>query len=68
MNGLASFKICRCCGTEHGLRRRVCRQCKVLAIWDKPTAEQQAEHDASINAREALIQKLTDARTEQVFA
>lgn len=57
---MATFKICRCCSTKVSLRKRICPVCKVPAIWDRPTDEQQAAHDADWQRRVAFMNKLLE--------
>lgn len=52
------IKICRCCGTKAHLRKRVCPQCKVPAIWDRATPEQQAAHDEEIRRRVEFAERM----------
>lgn len=40
------MKICLCCGTMHGSKKRVCRVCKVPALWRPLTETEQADLDA----------------------
>ena len=58
MAHVATFKVCRCCGSKASLRKRVCNRCGVPAIWDKATPEQQAEHDAEKARKVALFEEL----------
>jgi hypothetical protein len=53
-----NFKLCRCCNTKAYGRQRVCKVCGVPAIWDKPTTEQQATHDADVDRRVNFMENL----------
>jgi predicted amidophosphoribosyltransferase len=54
---MATFKICCCCGTQTGLRKRVCQQCKSPAIFREPTEIEQRSHaESEYRARQLLAE------------
>jgi ribosomal protein L40E len=63
---MTAFKVCVCCGAQHGLRKRVCRDCRVPALWREPTATEQAARDtADETSRRLLAEWIAEAKEEQ---
>jgi hypothetical protein len=58
MMPMIAFKICRCCGTKVGARKRVCPYCRVPALWRAPTEAEIAETAAALERSEQLLQEL----------